>query len=107
MQRFGQVIRIKPEKVESYKKYHRKVWPEVLQRIKQCNIDNYSVFYKDNYLFGYFEYHGPNFDRDMAAMAEDPKTREWWSIMGPMQEPLETRKKGEWWANMEEVFHLD
>jgi hypothetical protein len=24
-----------------------------------------------------------------------------------MQEPLATRKEGEWWAEMEEVFHLD
>jgi L-rhamnose mutarotase len=27
--------------------------------------------------------------------------------MEPMQEPLSTRKQGEWWAEMEEVFHLD
>jgi L-rhamnose mutarotase len=27
--------------------------------------------------------------------------------MEPMQEPLPTRKEGEWWATMEEVFHLD
>jgi L-rhamnose mutarotase len=24
-----------------------------------------------------------------------------------MQDPVATRSKGEWWANMEEVFHLD
>jgi L-rhamnose mutarotase len=36
-----------------------------------------------------------------------PKTREWWAIMGPMQKPLEARKSGEWWAEMEEVFHLE
>jgi len=27
--------------------------------------------------------------------------------MGPMQRPLETRSEGEWWASMEEVFHVD
>jgi L-rhamnose mutarotase len=27
--------------------------------------------------------------------------------MMPMQRPLETRKEGEWWAEMEEVFHID
>ena len=43
----------------------------------------------------------------MAMMAADPKTREWWNIMEPMQVPLNDRKKGEWWANMEEVFHVD
>jgi len=24
-----------------------------------------------------------------------------------MQQPLDTRKEGEWWAGMEEVFHTD
>jgi L-rhamnose mutarotase len=27
--------------------------------------------------------------------------------MMPMQAPLDTRAEGEWWANMEEVFHTD
>ena len=43
----------------------------------------------------------------MQKMADDPKTQEWWDVMKPMQQPLSTRSKGEWWADMEEVFHLD
>jgi len=43
----------------------------------------------------------------MAGIAADPKTKEWWAIMMPMQRPLDTRKSGEWWAEMDEVFHLD
>jgi L-rhamnose mutarotase len=43
----------------------------------------------------------------MANMAADPKTQEWWAVMKPMQQPLETRSEGEWWADMEEVFHTD
>jgi L-rhamnose mutarotase len=43
----------------------------------------------------------------MAKMAEDPKTLEWWDIMKPMQEPLESATKDEWWGTMEEVFHLN
>ena len=48
-----------------------------------------------------------DFEADMAKMAADPKTLEWWDIMMPMQEPLETRAEGEWWADMDEVFHTD
>jgi L-rhamnose mutarotase len=44
---------------------------------------------------------------DMREIAADPKTQEWWAIMMPMQEPLDTRAKGEYWADMEEVFHVD
>ncbi|PYX68622.1 MAG: L-rhamnose mutarotase, partial [Acidobacteria bacterium] len=44
---------------------------------------------------------------DMAKMAADPKTQEWWKIMEPMQRPFESRTSGEWWASMDELFHLD
>ena len=107
MRRFGQLIRVKPEKIEEYKNYHAKIWPEVAAMITDCNIRNYSIYLKDGMLFAYFEYTGKNFDADMAKMAADPKTQEWWAIMKPMQDPAETRGPGEWWADMEEVFHQD
>ncbi len=107
MKRFGQVIGVKPEHFESYKKYHAAVWPGILEMIKKCNIRNYSIFHKDGMLYSYMEYTGNNFEADMAKMAADPKTQEWWAIMEPMQSPVATRKPGEWWAEMEEVFHLD
>jgi L-rhamnose mutarotase len=72
MQRYGQVIRLKPGVLEEYKKYH-----------------------------------GTDFSSDMAKMAADPNTQRWWSIMMPMQDPVPNRAEGEWWANMEEVFHTD
>jgi L-rhamnose mutarotase len=107
MKRFGFLIRVDPGQVERYKEYHRKVWPEVLDAIRRSNIRNYSIFLKDDYLVGYYEYHGPDHAADMANIAADPKTQEWWSIMMPMQRPLDTRRTGEWWAEMEEVFHCD
>lgn len=107
MRRFGMVLRVRPEALEAYKKYHEAVWPEVLDRIEKCNIRNYSIYLKDGFLFSYFEYVGENYEADMAKMAADPKTQEWWAITEPMQEPLPTRKPGEWWAEMEEVFHTD
>jgi len=105
VKRYGQVIKLQPGAKEEYVRYHANVWPEVLQMIHECNIRNYSIFLREDTLYAYFEYVGDDFDADMAKMAADPKTQEWWAIMGPMQQPLENRKKGEWWANMEEVFH--
>jgi L-rhamnose mutarotase len=107
MKRFGQIIGVKAEHFERYRKYHAAVWPEVLDMIKKCHMQNYSIFHKDGMLFAYFEYTGNDFDTDMARMAADPKTQKWWAIMEPMQDPVATRKSGEWWSNMEEVFHLD
>jgi L-rhamnose mutarotase len=107
MKRYGQIIGVKPEHFEEYKKYHAAVWPDVLKMITACNIRNYSIFHKDSKLFAYFEYVGEDFAADMAKMAADPTTQKWWSVMEPMQQPVENRKGGEWWSNMEEVFHLD
>ena len=107
MRRFGQIIGVDPAQFEEYKKYHAAVWPDILEMITACNIRNYSIFHKDGLLFAYMEYTGDDFAADMAKMAADPRTLEWWDVMMPMQKPLETRADGEWWANMEEVFHLD
>ncbi len=107
MKRFGQVIGVNPEKLEEYKKLHAAAWPGVLKMIKECNLQNYSIYYKDGLLFSYYEYVGEDYEKDMAKMAADPETQRWWDVCKPCQKPLETRKEGEWWADMEEVFYLE
>jgi L-rhamnose mutarotase len=64
--------------------------------ITDFNIRNYSIFHKDNQLFVYFVYIGDDFAANMAKMAADPKTQEWWVIMMPMQRPVENPTEGEW-----------
>jgi L-rhamnose mutarotase len=105
MKRYGSVIRVAPGKLEEYKKLHAAAWPGVLRMISACNIRNYSIYHKDGWLFSYFEYIGDNYEADMAGMAADPETQRWWAVCKPCQEPLPTRGEGEWWAEMEELFH--
>jgi L-rhamnose mutarotase len=107
MKRYGSVIKVKPEKFEEYNTLHAAVWPGVLKMITECNIRNYSIYHKDGFLFSYLEYIGDDYAADMAKMAADPETQRWWDICKPCQKPLETRDEGEWWADMEELFHLD
>jgi L-rhamnose mutarotase len=40
-------------------------------------------------------------------MASDQITAEWWKLLKPMQQPMVTEKKEEWWTNMEIIFQLD
>ncbi len=107
IQRYGSVIRVKPEKLEEYKKLHANPWPEVNAMIKDCNIQNYSIYYRDGLLFSYFEYTGSDFEADMKKMAADSITQKWWTLTDPCQEPVESAEEGVWWAGMEEVYHLD
>jgi L-rhamnose mutarotase len=105
MKRYGMAIRIRPENLDEYKRLHADVWPDVLKMIGECNIRNYSIYHKDGMMFSYFEYVGDDFDADMAKMAADPTTQKWWDVCKPLLDPLATRAPGEFWANMEEVFH--
>jgi len=107
VQRYGSVIKVKPEKFAQYKKLHEAVWPGVVEMIGKCNIRNYSIYHKDGFLFSYFEYTGNDFKADMDKMAADPLTQQWWEICKPYQEPILSRDTGEWWASMQEVFHCD
>ncbi len=109
MQRMAMVIGVKAEKLDEYKRLHAAVWPDVLAQISRSNIRNYSIFLREpeNLLFGYMEYHGSDFAADMAEMAADPRTQEWWRLTDPCQSPLATRAEGEHWATMQEVFHVD
>lgn len=107
MRRFGQIIRVKPDRIEDYERIHAAVWPEVLETIRACNMRNYTIFRHGTLLFAYFEYIGSDFAADMKKMAADPKTQEWWTHTDPMQEPVEGKAGGEWWADMKAIFHTD
>lgn len=109
MRRMGMMIRIRPEKISEYKELHANAWPEILDMISKCNIRNYTIFLREpeNLLFGCWEYHGNNFDADTEQMNADAATKRWWALTDPCQQPLESRKEGEQWAMMEEVFHHD
>ena len=105
MPRVGQVIKVKPEKLAYYRELHANPWPAVIDKILECNIRNYSIFLlNDNLLFAYFEYIGDDFENDMKKMAADPMTQRWWCETDPCQESLGLNP-GEWWHDMEEIFH--
>jgi L-rhamnose mutarotase len=107
VERYGWVIKVKPEKLAEYKELHANPWPGVDSMLKVCNIQNYSIYYRDGLLFSYLEYTGADFDADMAKMAADSTTQEWWKLTDPCQEPVDSAEEGVWWADMEEVYHLD
>lgn len=54
MKRFGQIIKIRPENLQAYKEYHASPPAEVNKMIKECNLQNYSIFSRGEYLCTYF-----------------------------------------------------
>lgn len=109
MQRMGWVTQLKPGAIARYRKLHVDAWPSVLETITACNIRNYTIFLREpeNLLFAAFEYHGGDYESDMARMKADPVTQEWWQLTDPCQQPLSSASSSEIWSPMIEVFHHD
>ena len=112
VQRYGSVIGLKGEKRELYNKLHDDPGPEVVSKLQECNIHNYSIYQAQLekgkwYLFSYFEYTGEDFDADMKKMADDPKTREWWKLTDPCQIRVMGTPEGQQWLAMKEVYHSE
>jgi len=112
IQRFGMVTGLKPEKIAYYQQIHDAPWPGVLKKIRECHIQNYSIYLQKieekYFLFSYFEYTGNDFGGDMKKMAEDSTTQRWWKVTNPTQLPLpEAAARQQTWTNMKEVFHTN
>jgi L-rhamnose mutarotase len=105
--RTGELNRLRPEFEERYIILHKHTFPGVLDRIYKSNMRNYTIFLRDGVLFAHHEYVGVDPQADAAAIKADVTTQEWWKLTDPMQEPLETRKEGEWWASMDELLFAD
>jgi L-rhamnose mutarotase len=112
MKRYGLITGLHPDKVDEYKKLHAAVWPDVLAKITECNLRNYSIYFREvpgvgPLLFSYFEYVGEDFDADMALMAADETTQKWWKVCTPCQRPIAEAELSGAWVGMDEVFHYE
>jgi L-rhamnose mutarotase len=103
MKRYGMIIGLRPKHEEAYPIAHSSPPPKVLHMIRECDIENYSIYVRNSMLFSYFEYVGQDFSADMAKMAAHPATQQWWSVVEPMQRPFPDRATGEHWAGINEV----
>lgn len=104
---YAGVCRIDEWNKQKYIDLHREIPIEIKQLIENCNIRNYRIFIKDELLFTYYEYIGKNHEEDMIKMEKNQDNREWWELVKPLMKPLTTRKDGEFWAEMEQIFHQD
>jgi L-rhamnose mutarotase len=107
VKRYGHVIRVKPGMLGRYKQLHAAVWPEILRLVHDSNLRNYTIYSKDDYLFAYYEYVGEDFAADMARIAASDINTKWQAVCGECFLPLDSRRPGEVWAGMEDIFHMD
>ena len=102
---FGQIGKIKPEKIAEYRELHLNPWPGVLKTISECNLANYSIFLHGDLVFAYFEYTGNDYDADMEKMAQDPVTQEWWKHTKPCFVQYAMDTGAQFYCDMEQIFY--
>lgn len=105
--RVGMVIGLDPNQIEEYKDLHADDHAGVRDLLAQANMRNFSIFLReldngDHYLFGYYEYVGDDFDKDMAWLADQPRNKAWLKVTDAMQRPLQG---ADGWSEMEQVYY--
>ena len=110
MQTFAFALNLKndPRAIESYKKYHQEVWPEVESALKQVGIITMRIYLMGQKLFMYMEADDQfKPERDFAKYLElDSRCGQWDELMRTFQEKLPEAGVDEWWALMEPVYEL-
>lgn len=96
-----------PTLIAEYKRYHEKVWPEILQSIRGSGIEDMEIYLLGNRMFMIMEVNdGFSFEAKGEADQQSPKVQEWESLMWKYQQALPQAKPGEKWMRMERVFKL-
>lgn len=96
-----------PKLIAQYKRYHEKVWPEIIESIKESGIEDMEIYLLGTRMFMIMEVNATfSFDRKAKADQGNPKVQEWEELMWKFQQPLPRAKPGEKWMLMEKVFQL-
>ena len=83
------------------------VWPKVLDELKKINVKNYSIILKEDFMFGYLEYDGDSFDKDMAQMQNIPIVEKWTKLMIDCFNPFPNNENNNSWVMMDQIFFME
>jgi L-rhamnose mutarotase len=100
------LLRVRPERMEEYRRRHAAVWPEMLQALADTGWRNYSLFLSDDgLLVGYVE--ADDLQASLDAMARTEVNARWQAEMAPFFMDLDGRGPDEGLLLLEEVFNLE
>lgn len=93
--------------IAEYEAYHRAVWPEILQSIRDAGIAAMEIYRFANRLFMIMEVTPAfSFEKKAAMDAGNAKVQEWEQLMWKYQRAIPGAKPGEKWVLMEKIFDL-
>lgn len=81
------LARIKPDCLETYKEYHRHVWPELEAVYRKAGFTSLSCFLNDNLLLIYLEYDEALYPASKAWLDKNEVQVKWQALMKPLSDP--------------------
>ncbi len=97
-----------PTLIAEYKRYHRKIWPDITQSIKDSGIEDMEIYLLGTRMFMIMEVNERfSFEAKGQADRHNPKVQEWEKLMRKFQQSLPEAKPGEKWLLMERIFKLE
>ena len=91
--------------IKEYEDYHKFVWPEILDSIKNSGIDNMEIYRAGNRLFMIIETNSKfSFDRKKQLDISNNYVQKWERLMSQYQKNLPFSKPGEKWVLMKKIF---
>ena len=96
-----------PDLIAAYEAYHRAVWPEIEQSIRESGIDQLEIYRTGNRLFMVMETSDTfSFEQKASLDAQNPKVQEWEQLMWRYQQGLPGAQPGEKWKLMDLIYQL-
>ncbi len=96
-----------PKLIAEYEAWHQKVWPEIINSIRNSGIENMQIYRFANRLFMIMEVNKKfSFEKKGEADATNAKVQEWEELMWNYQQAIPGVKAGEKWVLMNKIFEL-
>lgn len=96
-----------PKLIAEYKRYHKKIWPEITRSIKDAGIEDMEIYLLGTRMFMIMEVSEDfSFEAKTETDRRNPKVQEWENLMWRFQKALPQAKPGEKWMRMDRIFKL-
>ena len=96
------------EKINAYIAHHKKVWPEILNSIREAGIENAEIYHTGTRLFLTIEANAQfSLEKKAKSDAENPKVQQWELLMWEYQQALPGTPSGTKWVLMDKIFDLN
>lgn len=102
-------LRDEPGIVDTYRRYHRDVWPEVRDSLRRAGVEEMDIYLLGRRLVMVVDMRdGLDYRAAFEShVSSNERVAQWERLMTSLQEPAAEARAGQWWAAMEPVFHLD